>query len=195
MRIDDAVEPSEQGMKLLEVGTAYFLLVLFAIGFLDLLLVLAELLASGEFTDPNQVIDIIDTVLVLLIIVEIHQTVVAFSRDEPVVRIVIAAALIAITRKVISYRPGEYANIEAAFVAAAAFSLLLAVLIGAYYVVRRTNTDAMTSGPFGEGGTGTGTSGDGDSPGSGSTADPPAADPTSDPESYDAGGRDRAGDG
>lgn len=140
-------------MKLLEVGTAYFLLVLFAIGFLDLILVLVELLASGEFTDPSQVIDIIDTVLVLLIIVEIHQTVVAFSRDEPVVRIVISAALIAITRKVISFRPGEYANIDDAFVAAVAFSLLLAVLVAAYFVVRRVDADAVPPDSFaGDGG-------------------------------------------
>lgn len=148
MQIEDAVEPSEQGMKLLEVGTAYFLLVLFAIGFLDLLLVLADLLLSGQFTDPNQVIDIIDTVLVLLIIVEIHQTVVAFSRNEPVVRIVISAALIAITRKVISFRPGEYGSIEDAFVAAAAFTLLLAVLVAAFFAVRRVDTDAITPDSF-----------------------------------------------
>ncbi|QZP39126.1 phosphate-starvation-inducible PsiE family protein [Halobaculum magnesiiphilum] len=140
-------------MKLLEVGTAYFLLVLFAIGFLDLILVLVELLASGEFTDPSQVIDIIDTVLVLLIIVEIHQTVVAFSRDEPVVRIVISAALIAITRKVISFRPGEYANINDAFVAAVAFALLLGVLVAAYFVVRRVDADAVPPDSFaGDGG-------------------------------------------
>ncbi|WP_284012104.1 phosphate-starvation-inducible PsiE family protein [Halobaculum litoreum] len=144
MQIEDAVEPSEQGMKLLEVGTAYFLMVLFAIGFLDLLLVLYELIVSGQFTDPNQVIDIIDTVLVLLIIVEIHQTVVAFSRNEPVVRIVIAAGLIAISRKVISFRPDEYATIDDAFVAAGAFSLLLAVLIAAFFVVRRVDRDAVT---------------------------------------------------
>jgi len=148
VRIEDAVEPSERGMKLLEVGTAYFLMVLFAIGFIDLLLVLVELLLSGEFTDPNQVIDIIDTVLVLLIIVEIHQTVVAFSRNEPVVRIVIGAALIAITRKVISYRPGEYASIDDAFVAATAFSLLLAVLVAAYFVVRRVNTESAVPDPL-----------------------------------------------
>jgi len=147
VRIEDTVEPSEQGMKLLEVGTAYFLLALFAIGFLDLLLVLFELLTSGQFTDPGQVIDIIDTVLVLLIIVEIHQTVVAFSRDEPVVRIVIAAALIAITRKVISFRPGEYADINEAFVAAGAFSLLLVVLIAAFYVV--TSAGARGTGMLG----------------------------------------------
>lgn len=105
---------------------------------------LFALLASGQFTDPNQVIDLIDTVLVLLIIVEIHQTVVAFSRNEPVVRIVINAALIAIARKVISFRPGEYPSIDEAFVAAGAFALLLTVLIAAFYVVRQTDVDAMT---------------------------------------------------
>lgn len=124
-------------MKWLELAVAYFLVALFAIGTFDLALSLYELLSSGQFTDPDQVIDLIDTVLVLLIIVEVYQTVVAFSRDEPVVRIVINAALIAIARKVISFRPHEYADMQTAFVAAGTFALLLAVLIAAFYVVRQ----------------------------------------------------------
>ena len=109
-------------MKWLELGAAYFLVALFAIGVLDLGLSLYRLVASGQFTDPNAVIDLIDTVLLLLIIVEVFQTVVAFSRNEPVIRIVINAALIAIARKVISYRPGEYESVENAFVAAGSFT-------------------------------------------------------------------------
>ena len=134
---------SERLMKWLELGAAYFLVLLFAIGLFDLGLTLFELVRTGEFTDPNRVIDVVDTVLVLLIIVEIYQTAVAFSRNEPVVRIVVNAALIAVARKVISFRPDEYSSSTEAFVSAAAFALLLAVVIAAFYVVRQVDVESM----------------------------------------------------
>lgn len=141
--IESFAVQSERVMRWLEMGAAYFLVALFAIGVFDLGLSLYELLISGRFTDPNAVIDLIDTVLLLLIIVEVFQTVVAFSRNEPVIRIVINAALIAIARKVISYRPGEYASVEEAFVAAGSFTLLLGVLIVAFFVIRRVDVDSI----------------------------------------------------
>jgi uncharacterized membrane protein (DUF373 family) len=139
-------------MRWLELGAAYFLVVLFAVGVFDLGLSLVELFTSGRFVDPDAVIDLIDTVLVLLIIVEVFQTVIAFSRDEPVIRIVINAALIAIARKVISFRFSEFDNVYTdALVGAAALALLLAVLVGAFYVVRvNTSREAEAdAGPLG----------------------------------------------
>ena len=141
--IEDFAARSESIMRWLELGAAYFLVALFAIGVFDLGLSLYDLLVSGRFTDPDAVIDLIDTVLLLLIIVEVFQTVVAFSRNEPVIRIVINAALIAIARKVISYRPGEYESIEQAFVAAGSFTLLLAVLVAAFFVIRRVDIEPL----------------------------------------------------
>jgi uncharacterized membrane protein (DUF373 family) len=143
---------AEDVMRWLELGAAYFLVVLFAVGVFDLGLSLVELFTSGRFVDPDAVIDLIDTVLVLLIIVEVFQTVIAFSRDEPVIRIVINAALIAIARKVISFRFSEFDNVYTdALIGAGALALLLAVIVAAFFVVRtgtagRTDTDA---GPLG----------------------------------------------
>jgi uncharacterized membrane protein (DUF373 family) len=137
MSVESYADRSEQVMKWLELAAAYFLVALFAIGVFDLGLSLWQLLISGEFTDPDAVIDLIDTTLLLLIIVEVYQTVIAFSRDEPVVRIVINAALIAIARKVISYRISEFSGVQEAFVAAGAYAMLLAVLIVSFYVMRR----------------------------------------------------------
>ncbi|WP_192918450.1 phosphate-starvation-inducible PsiE family protein [Salinigranum salinum] len=145
--LEDFAANSERIMRWLEMGAAYFLVALFAIGVFDLGLSLYQLLVSGRFTDPDAVIDLIDTVLLLLIIVEVFQTVVAFSRNEPVIRIVINAALIAIARKVISYRPGEYQNIEEAFVAAGSFTLLLAVLVFAFFVIRRVDIEPLEPDP------------------------------------------------
>ena len=135
-RLESVVTRSEQAMNWLELGAALFLVALFAIGVFDLGLSLVDLVSSGQFTDPGQVIELIDTVLVLLIIVEVFRTVIAFSRNEPVARIVITAALIAVARKVISYRFSEFASIEESFVAAGALSILLVVLIAGFYVVR-----------------------------------------------------------
>lgn len=143
-RIETLASTSEDVMRWLELGAAYFLVVLFAIGVFDLGLSLVDLFTSGNFTDPDAVIDLIDTVLVLLIIVEVYQTVIAFSRDEPVIRIVITAALIAIARKVISFRPDEFASTQEALLAAITFSILLAVLIAGFFIVRQVDL----RGPF-----------------------------------------------
>jgi uncharacterized membrane protein (DUF373 family) len=137
---EEFAQRAEDVMRYLELGAAYFLVALFAIGVFDLGLNLYELLVSGAFTDVDAVIDLIDTVLVLLIIVEVFQTVIAFSRDEPVIRIVINAALIAIARKVISFRFSEFNNdYEQALIGAASFTILLAVLIAAFYVIRKAD--------------------------------------------------------
>jgi uncharacterized membrane protein (DUF373 family) len=163
--LESLVVRSETIMKWLELGAAYFLVALFAIGVFDLGLSLYQLLVSGRFTDPNAVIDLIDTVLILLIIVEVYETVIAFSRNEPVTRIVITAALIAIARKVISFRTDEFASIDEAFTAAGAFSLLLGVLIAGFFVVRRLEYAGI------EGSTGAAASLGGSSLGSGSGGD------------------------
>ena len=145
MSISRYASGGEQVMRWLELLAALMLVILFAIGVYDLGLQMYRLLATGSYTDPNAVISVIDTVLLLLIIVEVFQTVVASSRGEPVVQIVINAALIAIARKVISYRPGEYASIEDAFVAAGSFTLLLAVLILAFFVIRQVDIEPLES--------------------------------------------------
>lgn len=139
MRIEPYAAFSEDVIMWLELAAAYFLVGLFAIGVFDLGLSMWNLLASGNFTNPDAVIELIDTVLLLLIIVEVYQTVVAFSRNEPVVRIVINAALIAIARKVISFRLSEFQSVEEAFIAAAAYAMLLAVLIATFYIIRQVD--------------------------------------------------------
>lgn len=129
-------------MRWLVLSTAYFVLVLFLIGVFDLLLGLYELLVTGRFTDPIAVVELLDTVLLLLIIVEVHRTLLAYVREEPVIRIVIGAAIIAIAREIIGFRIGEFETSSDALSAAAAFALLLAVLVTAYLVVWRIGPSA-----------------------------------------------------
>ncbi|WP_435067976.1 phosphate-starvation-inducible PsiE family protein [Haloplanus sp. C73] len=129
-RVSDGLE---RAMRALELGTAGLLVVLFAVGAVDFGLQILELGTSGRITDPRAVVGLIDTALLLFIIVEVFLTVIAYSRDESVVRIVLGAGLIAIARKIITFRTGAYASTETALFAAASYGGLLAVLGAVFY--------------------------------------------------------------
>jgi uncharacterized membrane protein (DUF373 family) len=139
---DSLIEPSETIIRAVEIVAAYVFVGLFAVGVLDLLISIFGLIRTGAIFDPDAGIDeiltVIDKALLLFIIVELYQTVVAYSREESVTRIVIIAGLIAIARKIISFRPSEFASTEELLINAVSFSLLLAVLIAAYYLVVKT---------------------------------------------------------
>ncbi|QDX40057.1 phosphate-starvation-inducible PsiE family protein [Salarchaeum sp. JOR-1] len=141
MDVDRFTATSETALRALEVVAAYVLVGLFAIGVFDLGLSILQLAQTGELTETSAVVALIDDVLLLFIVVEIYQTVVAYAREESVVRIVIVAGVIAVARKIIVFQPTEYGIPEAAYVAAG-YAVLLAVLVGALYVVRTTPREA-----------------------------------------------------
>lgn len=141
---DRLIAPSGEAIRLVEIVAAYILVLLFAIGVFDLLVQIAAATAASfrpgggpGIEDPEVVVGFIDTALLLFIIVEIYQTVVAYTREESVVRIVIIAAIIAVSRKIISFRPGDTIGTDD-LLFAAAFGFLLAVLTGSLYVLRET---------------------------------------------------------
>lgn len=138
---DAYTAPAEGAMRWLVLVTAYFVIGLFILGVVDLLLAMYRILATGEFTDPLAVIELIETVLLLLIIVEVHRTLVAIVNDEPVARIVISVAIIAIARQVISFRTDEFETAMEALATAGAFVGLLVALVAAYVLLQRYGTD------------------------------------------------------
>jgi uncharacterized membrane protein (DUF373 family) len=137
--LDDAADPAARAMEWLVLGAAYFLLILFLIGVFDLFVSLYLLIAAGDFTDPTEVVGLLDSVLLLLIIVEVHRTLVAHARGQPVLRIVVSAAIIAASRRAISYRLDDYATGEEALLAAVAIGALVLALTVAYFLLDRVN--------------------------------------------------------
>lgn len=135
--LSDVSEPSKDLMQWLVLGATYFLLVLFLIGVFDLIVGLYELLESGRFTEPVEVIELLDTVLLLLIIVEVHRTLLAYVREEPVIQIVVGAAIVAVAREIISFRVDEFGTGGNSLAAAGALGILLVTLILAYFLVCR----------------------------------------------------------
>ena len=137
--LDDAADPAARAMEWLVLGAAYFLLILFLIGVFDLFVSLYRLLVAGTFTDPAEVVALLDSVLLLLIIVEVHRTLVAYARGQPVLRIVVSAAIIAISRRVISFRLEDYGSGQEALLAAAAIAVLVLALSVGYSLIARVS--------------------------------------------------------
>jgi len=132
---------SETLITYVEVVAALVLVVLFAIGVFDLGLGIFRSAATGDITDPLVVVGFIDTALLLFIIVEVYQTVVAYTQESEtrrIVRLVIYTGVIAMVRKAIIFRTGEYADEEAALMAAGAYTLLIVGLAVLLIVERRT---------------------------------------------------------
>lgn len=128
---------SEMLMDVLELLTALIMVVLFAIGVYDLGLKVFKILATGTYTDPNAVVKVIDTALLLLIIVEIYRTVIAYVEDKRILPIVLNVAVIAMARKIISFRTGKYATQNDALMSAFSYGFLMVIVILAFYLIHR----------------------------------------------------------
>jgi len=133
----DFTRDAQDLLRWFVLATTYFLLVLFLIGLIDLGLGLYLLLVTGEFTDPVAVVSLIDTVLLLLIVLEVHRTLIAYANDNPVLPIILSAAIIAVARQVISFRLDDFDTPESVLPAALGLSLLLISLVIVLFVVRR----------------------------------------------------------
>jgi len=135
--VERSVEVSERLIRGIEVVAAYVLVLLFAIGVVDLGAQIAGAMFDGTISDPLVVVGFIDTALLLFIIVEVYQTVVAYVRSNDtrrIVRLVILTGIIALVRKAIVFRTGEYSTEVAALTAAGAYSLLIFGLAVLLYV-------------------------------------------------------------
>ena len=122
-----------------ELAAATVFAVLFAIGVIDLIIQIIVATRSGRITDPIVVIGFIDTGLLLLIIVEVYQTVIAYIQEDDtrrIVRLVIYTGVIAMVRKAIIFRTGEYATVQDALFAAGSYAIIIFALVSLLFAER-----------------------------------------------------------
>ena len=139
-RVSDATSRFVHGV---ELAAAALFALLFGIGVVDLALQIVESVPTGEITDPDVVISFIETGLLLLIIVEVYQTVVAYieqSDTRRIVRLVIYTGVIAMVRKVIIFRTTEYPTTQDALFAAVSYGTVMLGLVLLLYVERSVGT-------------------------------------------------------
>jgi uncharacterized membrane protein (DUF373 family) len=140
--IDSALGYSERLIHVVEVVAAFVLVALFAIGVFDLAVQILQSALSGRIVDPLVVVSFIDTALLLFIIVEIYQTVVAYTRESErrrIVRLVLYTGVIALVRKAIIFRTEVYDSAMNALLAAGAYTVLL-LGVGVVLLVERRTT-------------------------------------------------------
>ncbi|MFC4406932.1 phosphate-starvation-inducible PsiE family protein [Haloarchaeobius iranensis] len=140
-RFDRLVSISERLLGGIEIIAAYVLVVLFAVGVFDLSLQIVQRTLSGAITDPLVVVGFIDTALLLFIIVEVYQTVVAYAQESEtreIVQLVAYTGIIAMVRKVIIFRSEVYDDKGDALLTAGSYALLLLVLGILLYIERTT---------------------------------------------------------
>lgn len=122
-----------------ELVAATVFAILFAVGVVDLVLQIVGAVRTGEITDPLVVIGFIDTGLLLLIIVEVYQTVLAYVDENDtrrIVGLVIYTGVIAMVRKAIIFRTDEYATVQDALLAATAYGVIILSLVALLLVER-----------------------------------------------------------
>ena len=122
------VDASDFLMHVVETGGAVVFALLFGIGLIDLVVLIVESIRSGKISDPAVVVTFVDRGLLLFIIAEVYQTVVAYVRGQSprrILRLVIFTGLIAIIRKVIVFRTEVYGSKLEALTVAGTYALLL----------------------------------------------------------------------
>jgi len=72
----------------------------------------------------------------LLIILEVHRTLIAYAADDPVLPIIVSAAIIAVARQIISFRVDEFGTTRNALPAALGLAALLLALVLVFLAVR-----------------------------------------------------------
>jgi uncharacterized membrane protein (DUF373 family) len=143
--VDEVATVMDNFVNVVELAAAALFALLFGVGVVDLALIIWEATLAGNITDPQVVIGLIDVGLLLLIIVEVYQTVIAYIREsdtQRIVRLVIYTGVIALVRKVIIYRTSEYASVEQALLVAVAYAVLTVGLVALLYVERQTSETA-----------------------------------------------------
>lgn len=130
-----------------ELAAATIFALLFAIGVIDLAAQIWQSIQSGAIADPLVVIGFIDTGLLLLIIVEVYHTVLAYvqtNETRRIVELIIYTGVIALVRKAIIFRTDEYATVQDALFAAVAYTVIIFGLVSLLVVERMYGERILT---------------------------------------------------
>ena len=125
----------------IEGAVTVLLVVLAALGVVDIVLKMLEVTRADGFMTPEGITRTIDTVLVVFIVIELIRIAVSYMRHENVIGTVLEAGLVAVVRKLVIFESGE-GMLEKAIALAI---LILAVGVTWYLLQRgRVSEDSDT---------------------------------------------------
>lgn len=94
-----------------------------------------RMLHQGALIEPMMVVRLIDTIILLIIVVEILRNIIAYLEHVSVLPVIIDIAILAVARNIIVFRITDQSP-SAVVAEAAAYTLLLIGLAVIYYIVK-----------------------------------------------------------
>ncbi len=113
------------------------LLVLFAIGVFDVALQMAQMILSGNFTRVSNILDVIDTVLLLMIILAVFRDLESYIKGRNLLYVIIQVGIIAVVRNIIiTIASNPATKIDTIYFSVSSLLLLTGLFIG-YYIIEK----------------------------------------------------------
>lgn len=90
----------------IEGAVTVLLVILAALGVVDIVLKMLEVTRADGFMTPEGIIRTIDTVLIVFIVIELIRIAVAYMQHKNVIGVVLEAGLVAVVRKLVIFETG-----------------------------------------------------------------------------------------
>ena len=117
----------EQAITFVELAIAFLLVILVVLGFGYLGSLLLSLFQTHVFLSPKEIHGLLDAALVLFLVIELFRIAMAYVAGKHVLGTVIAAAFVAVARKIVLYDFSIYKPEEGLLIAVSLALLLLAL--------------------------------------------------------------------
>ncbi|TDB39887.1 MAG: hypothetical protein D9V44_02810 [Actinobacteria bacterium] len=123
-------------VDLLERAIALLLVVIAALGAVDLVVEMFNAVSDKGYLTPDSILRVLDSVLVVFIVIELFNIALAYMKRRNVIATVMEAGLVAVVRKLVIFET----NADAAYVLMKASALgILIVAIGlTWFLLRRS---------------------------------------------------------
>ena len=120
----------------LERAIALLLVVIAALGAIDLIVELYNAVSGKGYLTPDTILRVLDSVLVVFIVVELFNIALAYMKRRNVIATVMEAGLVAVVRKLVIFETTGDATYV--FMKAAALAILITAIGLTWFLLRRS---------------------------------------------------------
>ncbi|KAF0208049.1 MAG: phosphate-starvation-inducible PsiE family protein [Actinomycetota bacterium] len=125
-----------QAVELIERAIAVLLIVIAALGAIDLVVELYNAISEKGYLTPDSILRVLDSVLVVFIVIELFSIALAYMERRNVIATVMEAGLVAVVRKLVIFETAGDA--QYILMKAGALALLIVAVGFTWYLLRRS---------------------------------------------------------
>lgn len=125
-----------KAVDVLERGIAILLVVMAALGIVDLVVEMYDAVTDTGFLTPEAIVNVLDSVLIVFIVLELFSIALAYLERRNIIGTVMEAGLVAVVRKLVIFETN--AAPEYVLMKGAALSLLIISVGVTWYLLRRS---------------------------------------------------------